>query len=166
MLPLDPDKSASSGDVTLLLSAWIEGDQRALDSLVPLVYSELHRIARNHWSRQPARHTLQPTAIVNEAFLRLMSFSDARDEDANSANPKSRSGFRDRSHFYAVASMAMRQILVNHARASLAGKRGGIGTELPSGMWTRACIWKRKMCSPCTTRLRRFRSWMNARRGS
>ena len=71
MLPLDPDKSASSGDVTLLLSAWIEGDQRALDSLVPLVYSELHRIARNHWSRQPAGHTLQPTAIVNEAFLRL-----------------------------------------------------------------------------------------------
>ena len=71
MLPLDPDKSASSGDVTLLLSAWIEGDQRALDSLVPLVYNELHRIARNHWSRQPAGHTLQPTAIVNEAFLRL-----------------------------------------------------------------------------------------------
>jgi len=125
MLPLDPDKSASSGDVTLLLSAWIEGDQRALDSLVPLVYSELHRIARNHWSRQPAGHTLQPTAIVNEAFLRLMSFSGARDEDANSANPKLKSGFRDRSHFYAVASMAMRQILVNHARAGLASKRGG-----------------------------------------
>jgi len=98
------------GDVTRLLAAWTAGDQHALEQLMPLVYDELHRIARYHWSRQPEGHTLQPTALIHEAFLKLVGHEKP---------------FQNRTHFFAVASTAMRQVLVNHAEASLAQKRGG-----------------------------------------
>jgi RNA polymerase sigma-70 factor, ECF subfamily len=102
----------SSGDnVTRLLSAWTGGDQHALNDLMPLVYSELHRIARHHWQSQPKGHTLQPTALLHEAYLKLAHTG------VNS--------FENRKHFFALASLAMRQILVNHAESRLAGKRGG-----------------------------------------
>lgn len=106
-----------SGDVTRLLSAWTSGDQQALDQLMPLVYRELHRIARRCWGSQPPGHTLQPTALIHEAYLKLVS--------------QGQRTFHSRSHFFAVASMAMRQVLVNHAQASLAEKRGA-GTEVIS----------------------------------
>ena len=99
------------GEVTLLLAAWSNGDQSALDKMMPLVYTELHRIARRAWSQQPHNDTLQPTALINEAYLKL----------ANAEN----ASFQDRCHFFAVACKAMRQILVNHAKSRLSGKRGG-----------------------------------------
>jgi RNA polymerase sigma-70 factor, ECF subfamily len=101
------------GEVTSLLAAWGKGDASALNKLMPLVYAELHRIARRVWSQQQQNNTLQPTALIHEAYLKL-------------ANAESAS-FQDRCHFFAVASTAMRQILVNHARSHLAAKRGGGG---------------------------------------
>jgi RNA polymerase sigma-70 factor, ECF subfamily len=104
------------GEVTTLLAAWGKGDASALDQLMPLVYAELHRIARRVWSQHQRNDTLQPTALINEAYLKL-------------ANAESAS-FQDRRHFFAVASTAMRQILVNHAMARLAEKRGGGRAEV------------------------------------
>jgi RNA polymerase sigma factor (TIGR02999 family) len=101
----------SQGEVTRLLAAWGKGDPYALDQLMPLVYAELHRIARRVWNRRQHNDTLQPTALINEAYLRL----------ANAEN----ASFQDRCHFFAVASTAMRQILVNHAMSRLSAKRGG-----------------------------------------
>jgi RNA polymerase sigma factor (TIGR02999 family) len=97
-------------DVTTLLTAWSKGDQSALNKVMPLVYAELHRIARRAWSQQQNNNTLQPTALINEAYLRLANVESA--------------SFQDRCHFFAVASTAMRQILVNHAKNRLSGKRG------------------------------------------
>lgn len=99
------------GEVTMLLAAWRNGDSEALNKMMPLVYAELHRIARRAWSQQPHNNTLQPTALINEAYLKLANVETA--------------SFNDRCHFFAVASSAMRQILVNHAKSRLAGKRGG-----------------------------------------
>jgi RNA polymerase sigma-70 factor (ECF subfamily) len=98
------------GEVTKLLAAWSGGDQSALNKMMPLVYAELHRIARRAWRQHPHNDTLQPTALINEAYLKL----------ANAQNAP----FQDRCHFFAVASKAMRQILVNHAMSRLSGKRG------------------------------------------
>jgi RNA polymerase sigma factor (TIGR02999 family) len=108
--------TAPPGDVTRLLLAWSRGDRGALDALVPHVYAELRRQADRYLRRQRAGHTLQATALVHEAFLRLV--------DQTSVS------FRDRAHFFAVASRAMRQILVDHARRRLADKRGGPATRL------------------------------------
>jgi RNA polymerase sigma factor (TIGR02999 family) len=105
------------GDITRLLSAWTAGDELALQELMPLVYNELHRIARRQWSTQPEGHTLQPTALIHEAFLKLV-------------NPRDMA-FENRKQFFAVASMAMRQVLVNHAEARLAQKRGGGQANVP-----------------------------------
>ena len=99
------------GEVTSLLAAWSKGDQSALNKMMPLVYTELHRIARHAWSQHHRSDTLQPTALINEAYVRLANVSNA--------------SFQDRCHFFAVASTAMRQILVNHAKSRLSGKRGG-----------------------------------------
>jgi RNA polymerase sigma-70 factor, ECF subfamily len=98
------------GEVTRLLTAWSKGDQSALNQMMPLVYAELHRIARRAWSQHPHSNTLQPTALINEAYLKL-----AKAENAT---------FQDRCHFFAVACKAMRQILVNHAKSRLSDKRG------------------------------------------
>jgi RNA polymerase sigma-70 factor, ECF subfamily len=99
------------GEVTSLLVAWGKGDQNALKELMPLVYNELHRMARRAWSVRDQGNTLQPTALINEAYLRLADVENA--------------SFQNRCHFFAVACTAMRQILVNHAHSRLAGKRGG-----------------------------------------
>jgi len=107
------------GEVTRLLSAWTGGDEHALEELMPLVYHELRRIAQHHFIGQPPGHTLQPTALIHEAFLKLIGQGDQ--------------GFRNRTHFYAVASMAMRQVLVNHAEARLAKKRGGGAVRISMG---------------------------------
>lgn len=97
--------------VTELLSDWSEGDQAALEKLTPLVYEELRRLAHYYMERQRPDHTLQTAALVNEAYLRL----------ADQTQPN----FANRAHFFAVAAKAMRQILVDHAKASLRQKRGG-----------------------------------------
>ncbi len=104
------------GEVTRLLLAWRGGDRGALDALVPFVYSELRRQAARYLGRQRPGHTLQATALVHEAFLRLIDQTGV--------------SFQDRAHFFAVASRAMRQILVDHARRRGAEKRGGAATRL------------------------------------
>jgi RNA polymerase sigma factor (TIGR02999 family) len=97
-------------EVTQLLEKWSHGDAGALQKLTPLVYDELRRLARQYMKGQPPQHTLQTTALVNEAYLRLAG--------------QKRPSFTNRSHFLAVAAKAMRQILVNHAKALQTGKRG------------------------------------------
>jgi RNA polymerase sigma factor (TIGR02999 family) len=100
-----------SCDVTALLRAWSEGDRAALDALVPLVYGELRRQAARYMRDEPAGHTLQATALVHEAYLRLVDQPSVE--------------WQDRAHFLAVAANAMRRILVDRARARHAAKRGG-----------------------------------------
>jgi len=96
-------------DVTRLLAKWASGSQQALDELTPLVYKELRRLAASQLRKERKSHTLQPTALVHEAYLRLV----------DQKNPS----WQNRSHFFGVASRLMRQILVDHARQRQAGKR-------------------------------------------
>ncbi len=103
--------SASPQRVTQLLAHWSQGDDAALGELTPLVYDELRRLAHHHMGGQRPDHTLQTTALVNEAYLRL----------ADQTNPS----WQDRAHFFAVAARAMRQILVNYAKSYRTQKRGG-----------------------------------------
>ncbi|MFI5180047.1 MAG: sigma-70 family RNA polymerase sigma factor [Thermoanaerobaculia bacterium] len=105
------------GDVTRLLVEWSRGDERALDTLLPLVYSELRKMARRYLSRERPDHTLQPTAVVHEAFLRLVK--------------QRRVDWKNRSHFFSIAARSMRRILVDHARTRGAGKRGGGQALIP-----------------------------------
>ena len=106
-----PDERISSREVTRLLSEWSQGDPSALEKLTPLVYDELRRLAHRYMSGERSNHTLQTTALVNEAYLKLT--------DQTHAN------WSDRAHFFAVAARAMRQILVNYALSYNAQKRGG-----------------------------------------
>ena len=103
--------SIEPGDVTRILFEVKKGSREAQDRLIPLVYKELRRIAGAHLRREAAQHSLQPTALVHEAYLRLI---DIKQVDWHS-----------RAHFFSIASNAMRRILVDHARAGLASKRGG-----------------------------------------
>lgn len=98
-------------EITQLLLRWSRGDRAALDHLMPVVYEELHKLAHNYLRRERAGHTLQPTALVNEAYLRLVKQRDAPP-------------LENRQHFFGVAAYLMRQILVQHARAHTAAKRG------------------------------------------
>jgi RNA polymerase sigma-70 factor, ECF subfamily len=100
----------STNDITQLLIAWREGDARALEELMPLVYQELHRLAQRYLGRERRQHTLQTTALVNEAYLRLVNQQEV--------------AWQDRIHFFAVAARVMRHILVDHARARHYQKRG------------------------------------------
>lgn len=106
----------SSSDVTLLLMEWSRGERKALDQLLPIVYAELRSVAVRQLRRERAGHTLQPTALVHEAYLRLV---DQRDVD-----------WRGRAHFFGVAARVMRRILVDHARRQHADKRGGDVTHV------------------------------------
>jgi len=102
---------ASSGQVTQLLADWGRGNKQALDELTSLVYRELRKLAAGHLARENGAATLQPTALVNEAYLRMAAQDGA--------------GFQNRSHFFGVAARLMRQILVDHARKGKSQKRGG-----------------------------------------
>ena len=97
--------------ITQLLIDWGKGDQAALEKLMPLVYSELRRLANNYLRRERTGHTLQPTALVNEAYLKLVSQKDAK--------------WQNRAQFFAISAQLMRRILVDHARRHQALKRGG-----------------------------------------
>lgn len=112
MAPAQPE----SPDITRLLRAWRDGDREALDALMPLIYNELRRRAADQIRRERPGHTLQATALVHEAFIRL----------AGQRTPE----WRDRAHFFAIASRVMRQVLVDHARARHAKKRGDGATRL------------------------------------
>src|SRR5882724_6871416 len=105
------EPSVSPHGVTQLLAEWSNGDSAALAELTPLIYEELRRLAHHHMSGQRPDHTLQTTALVNEAYLRL----------ADQTNPN----WQSRAHFFAVAARAMRQILVSYARSQRSQKRGG-----------------------------------------
>jgi RNA polymerase sigma factor (TIGR02999 family) len=100
----------SPSDVTLLLKRLSEGDQDALTQLIPLIYDELHRLAAFHLERERPEHTLQTTALVHEAYLRLVDQKEAQ--------------WKNRGHFFAVAAQAMRRVLVDYARRHQAVKRG------------------------------------------
>ena len=97
-------------NITKLLAEWRDGNQSALDELYPLVYDELHRLARRYMSRERKGHTLQTTALINEAYVRLVG------QKVNWAN---------RSHFFAISAQIMRRILIDHARRHAYAKRGG-----------------------------------------
>jgi RNA polymerase sigma factor (TIGR02999 family) len=97
--------------LTQLLIAWSQGDAAALEQLAPLVYAELRKLAHRYMNRERAGHTLQTTAVVHEAFLRLLG------------NPQE--NWQNRAHFYAIAAQMMRRILVDYARANSRAKRGG-----------------------------------------
>lgn len=108
---------SNSTDVTILLRAWKGGDRTALDRLVPLIYSELRRIAAHHLRKEPAARTLQPTALVHEAYLRLVA----------DGSPD----FTSRVHFLSVSCRVIRRILVENARARRASKRGSGEAPIP-----------------------------------
>jgi len=97
-------------DVTRLLKAWSGGDSKALDELFPIVYTEVRKLARSYLRRERPDHTLQPTALVNEAYMRLV---DQRHVD-----------WQNRAHFFGIAAQVMRRVLVDHARMRQADKRG------------------------------------------
>jgi RNA polymerase sigma factor (TIGR02999 family) len=103
--------SADSENVTQLLQDWSQGNQRALEELLPLIYHELRHLAHNFLYRERPGHTLQTTALVHEAYLKLIDQKDAR--------------WQNRSHFFAIAAQAMRRILIDSARRHSAEKRGG-----------------------------------------
>ena len=103
--------SADAGEITRLLREWRTGNKAAFDNLLPLVYSELRRMASQHMRRENAGHILQTSALLNEAYVRLVSQPDIP--------------FEGRAHFYAVSSVVMRQILVDYARRQKRAKRGG-----------------------------------------
>jgi len=111
----EPGRDTES-NVTALLRAWGGGDQTALDQLIPAVHGELKRIARRYMARERRGHTLQPSALVNEAFLRLVDVHGVP--------------WQDRAHFFALAAQMMRRILVNYALARGAGKRGGAARQV------------------------------------
>ncbi|MBX7222403.1 MAG: sigma-70 family RNA polymerase sigma factor [Blastocatellia bacterium] len=104
-------ESLSPSEFTMLLKNWRSGDQTALDRLMPVVYEELRRIASSHMARERSDHTLQTTALVHEAYLKLVKQKDIE--------------WQDRAHFLCLASRFMRQILVDHARTQTYQKRGG-----------------------------------------
>ena len=110
-------RAAPSEPVTDLLLAWGRGDDSALDRLIPLVRVELHRLARRHMRRERTGHTLQTTALVNEAYLRLVDLGRVR--------------WQDRAHFFAMSARLMRRILVDHARSRQFVKRGGGARTIP-----------------------------------
>ena len=112
------DPGSGNKDITKLLDAWTGGDGEALEELMPLVYDELHRMAKVYMHSQPSGHTLQTTALIHEAYLKLAGQKEKR--------------FSNRAHFFAVAARAMRHILVNYAHARQAQKRGGAPEKIVS----------------------------------
>src|SRR5260370_30230061 len=106
---------AAVGDISALLRAWSGGDQSALERLTPIVYDELRRLARRYMKRERPGHSLQTTALVNEAYMRLVDYE--------------RMHWQGRAHFFAVSAQGMRRILVEHARRHKL-KRGGDGQHV------------------------------------
>ena len=111
------DAGGNPLDVTLMLKEWSDGNQNIFDKLMPLVYEELRRQAAGYLRRERPDHTLQPTALINEAYLKLIDQRDVK--------------WQNRAHFFAIAAQAMRRILVDYARERKREKRGGVAENLP-----------------------------------
>jgi RNA polymerase sigma factor (TIGR02999 family) len=111
------DFMAQTHKITRMLRDWSDGNHEVLEELMPLVYDELHKQARRYLRRERPNHTLQTTALINEAYLKLI---DQRDVN-----------WQSRTHFFAIAANLMRRILVDHARTKHCEKRGGAGENLP-----------------------------------
>jgi RNA polymerase sigma factor (TIGR02999 family) len=109
---MDKAEQSAGHDVSALLRAWSAGDARALDRLTPIVYGELHRLAGRYMRRERPGHSLQTTALVNEAYTRLVDYK--------------RMQWQDRAHFFAVSAQVMRRILVEHARRHNLKRGGGV----------------------------------------
>jgi len=109
--------AASAHQVTELLASWSRGDVKAREELIPLVYAELRRLANSYLRRERSDHTLQPTALVHEAYLRLIAQREIH--------------WKDKGHFFAITAQLMRRILVDHARGHLAEKRGSGMAKVP-----------------------------------
>ncbi|HKO99458.1 MAG TPA: sigma-70 family RNA polymerase sigma factor [Pyrinomonadaceae bacterium] len=109
--------TASADNLTELLVEWREGDKTALDRLTPLVYDELRRIAHRYVRRERNGHTLQTTALVNEAYVRLAGYRNL--------------AWQNRAHFFAATAQVMRNVLIDHARRRLFAKRGGQAQQVP-----------------------------------
>ena len=109
------NENESADQVTVLLAAWSQGDESALDKLIPLVEPELHRIAHRYMRRERKDHTLQTTAVVNEVYLKLT---------------QQRVHWQNRTHFFAIAAQIMRRILIDYARQQLGAQRGGGATHI------------------------------------
>jgi RNA polymerase sigma factor (TIGR02999 family) len=107
----EQDEKSSSENITQLLARWNEGDKDALEQLTAIVYDELHRLAANYLQKERRQHTLQPTALVNELYLKIFD--------------QERMNWRNRAQFFGVAACLMRRILVDHARAQRSSKRNG-----------------------------------------
>lgn len=117
MLSCRLDPAPDNPEITRLLSLWSQGDRAALDQLSPVVHAELRRIAASYLRRERGDHTLQPTALINEAYLRLIGHDVPT--------------FNSRAHFFGIAANLMRQILVEHARKRRAARRdGGVRADL------------------------------------
>jgi len=106
------EQSAQPGEISTLLRAWSDGDQSALERLTPIVYDELHNLARRYMNRERPGHSLQTTALVNEAYMRLVDYR--------------RMQWQNRAHFFAVSAQLMRRILVDHARRHNLKRGGGV----------------------------------------
>jgi len=109
--------SLSSQYITSKLRSWREGNEEALNELIPIVYDELHRQARRYIRRERPDNTLQTTALINEAYIKLIDQKDVR--------------WKNRAHFFAIAAQVMRRILIDHARTKHRKKRGGYDLKLP-----------------------------------
>src|ERR1700726_2357799 len=108
--------SRTPEEVTELLQAWSQGDKAAFDQLAPIVYSELRRLARHYMAHERPDHTLQPTALVHEAYMRLADFRNLH--------------WKNRVHFFAISAQVMRRVLVDFARSRVRRKRGGAARRL------------------------------------
>jgi len=115
-VPSDGEGMQQAGEITRLLAEWRQGDRAAIDRLVPLVRRELSRLARHHLGRMRNTDRMQPSSLVQEAFLRLI--------------PDVEAGWRNRTHFFAAASLVMRHVLVDYARARRSAKRGGAAVHV------------------------------------
>jgi len=104
------------GNITQILKRYSQGEQDALETLLPAIYSELRRLAQSYMRKEAAGHTLQPTALVHEAYFRLIDQKEVQ--------------WQNRAHFFGIAAQLMRRILIDHARARKAEKRGGSHTEV------------------------------------
>jgi RNA polymerase sigma factor (TIGR02999 family) len=109
-------KATSSNEVTQLLQAWGSGDKKALDQLLPIVYAELHHLAAGYMRKESPGHTLQTSALVNEAYIKLVDQKNVR--------------WQNRAHFFGIAAQLMRRILVDHARSRARVKRGAGAQKL------------------------------------
>src|SRR5580704_2951878 len=112
MQPTAQPGDTGTSDLSVLLRAWSDGDQSALDRLTPIVYDELHRLASGYMRREREGHSLQTTALVNEAYMRLVDYK--------------RMQWQNRAHFFAISAQLMRRILVEHARRHNVKRGGGV----------------------------------------